>query len=161
MKDLSIVPVAAEDQDWVKSILTQYWKSHLIASRGQLIDAAALPGFVAMAQTKRIGLITYQVVGRECEIVTLNSFREKCGVGSALIDAVRTVTVAAGCERLWLITTNDNVEAIRFYLLRGMRLVAIHRNALEESRKIKPSIPLRGAHGLPLLDELEFEITFK
>lgn len=161
MNEFSIKPVSAGDQEWVKATLNRHWESHLIASRGHLIDAAALPGFVASTQAERIGLVTYQVVDRECEIVTLNSFREKGGVGSALIDAVKTAAAAAGCERLWLITTNDNVEAIRFYLLRGMRLVAIYRNALEDSRKIKPSIPLRGAHGLPLLDELEFEIRLK
>ncbi len=161
MSDFSVVPIAVEDYDWVKSTLTQYWQSHLIAGRGRLIDAAALPGFVAVTQTERAGLVTFEVIGRECEIVSLNSFRESCVVGSALIAAVQAAATVAGCERLWLITTNDNVEAIRFYLKRGMRLLAIHRNALEESRKLKPSIPLTGAHGLPLLDELEFEIRLK
>jgi hypothetical protein len=38
-----------------------------------------------------------------------------------------------------------------------MRLVAIHRNALQESRKLKPEIPLTGVAGRPIDDEIEFE----
>jgi ribosomal protein S18 acetylase RimI-like enzyme len=158
MNEFSIEPISASDLEWMRATLTRHWESHLIASRGRLIDASALPGYVAVAQAERIGLVTYELIGRECEIVSLNSFRENCGVGSALIAAVQASATEAGCERLWLITTNDNVEAIRFYLKRGMRLAAVHRDALEESRKLKPSIPLIGDHGLPLLDELEFEI---
>jgi RimJ/RimL family protein N-acetyltransferase len=62
-----------------------------------------------------------------------------------------------GCYRLWLITTNDNEPAIQFYQRRGMTLVAIHHNALSESRKLKPEIPLIGLGGQPLRDEIEFE----
>ena len=63
-----------------------------------------------------------------------------------------------GCSRTWLITSNDNVNAIRFYQRRGMRLVAVHRGAIDEARQLKPSIPLVGKHGIPIHDELEFEL---
>jgi hypothetical protein len=62
----------------------------------------------------------------------------------------------ANCKRL--ITTNDNLNALRFYQKRGLALVAVHRNALEESRRIKPEIPLIGSDGIPLRDEIELEI---
>ncbi|MEW5718069.1 MAG: GNAT family N-acetyltransferase, partial [Chloroflexota bacterium] len=80
------------------------------------------------------------------------------GIGSALIDAVKLRARQAGCKRLWLITTNDNLTALRFYQKRGFTLAALHRNALEESRKIKPEIPLVGEHGIPLRDEIELEM---
>jgi hypothetical protein len=57
-----------------------------------------------------------------------------------------------------LITTNDNLHALGFYQKRGFRLVAVHSNALAASRKIKPSIPDFGMHGIPLRDEIELEI---
>ena len=77
---------------------------------------------------------------------------------SAEIEAVKEVACKAGCRRLWLITTNDNLNALRFYQKRGFALVAVHRNALEISRKFKPEIPLIGADGIPLRDEIELEM---
>jgi hypothetical protein len=38
-----------------------------------------------------------------------------------------------------------------------MRLVAVHRGGVDEARRLKPSIPLIGEHGIPIHDELEFE----
>jgi hypothetical protein len=54
-----------------------------------------------------------------------------------------------------LITTNDNLEALRFYQRRGMRLVAVHRGAVDAAREMKPSISEVGEYGIPLHDELE------
>jgi RimJ/RimL family protein N-acetyltransferase len=75
-----------------------------------------------------------------------------------LIDTAKQRARQAGCQRLWLITTNDNLTALRFYQKRGFTLAALHRNALKQSRKIKPEIPLVGNHGIPLRDEIELEM---
>ena len=61
---------------------------------------------------------------------------------------------------VWPIITNDNGPAIDFYQRRGMRLVAVHPNPLELSRRLKPEIPLTGLGGLPLRDELGFDYRF-
>ena len=65
----------------------------------------------------------------------------------------------AGCRRLWLITTNDNTPAINFYRHLGFSLVAIHEGAVNLSRRLKPEIPETGVGGVPIRDELEFEIS--
>jgi len=103
------------------------------------------------------GLATYRIEGGECELVSLDSLVERRGVGSALIAAVHEAALAAGCQRLWLITTNDNAAAQQFYERRGFRLVAIHKGAMAVSRRLKPCIPLVGLQGIPLEDELEYE----
>jgi ribosomal protein S18 acetylase RimI-like enzyme len=121
-------------------------------------DASALPGFVAVLDGEPAGLLTYAIEGVACEVVTLDAFRPGRGVGSALLAAATDLAGAAGLDRLWLITTNDNVEALRFYQRRGMRLVAVHAGAVEESRRLKPSIPMIGMHGIPIRDELELEV---
>jgi hypothetical protein len=90
--------------------------------------------------------------------VTLTCSEEGRGVGQALMNAVRDHAVAAGCGRLWLITTNDNVRAFRFYQLWGMDLCALHRNGVARARALKPSIPPNGRDGIPLEHELEFEL---
>ena len=66
---------------------------------------------------------------------------------------------ASGAHRLWLITTNDNVDALRFYQRRGYRLARVDAGAVDRSRAaLKPAIPEIGAHGIPLRDELELEL---
>jgi hypothetical protein len=50
------------------------------------------------------------------------------------------------------------MNALRFYQKRGFVLVAVHRNALEQSRKLKPEIPLIGDDEIPLRDEIELEM---
>ena len=127
-------------------------------TRGQVYDGPALPAFVAMRDGEPVGLATYRVDGDECELVSLDSLIEGVGIGSRLIEAVREKASAAGCRRLWLITTNDNMEAVRFYQKRGFVLAAVHANALETSRRLKPGIPLLGIDGIPLRDEIELEM---
>ncbi len=117
-----------------------------------------LPGFVALYKGEKVGLVTYNIVDESCEIVTLNSTHLSSGVGTALIEAVRDIAQKSGCKRLWLITTNDNMNALRFYQKRGFVLVAVHRNALEVSRKLKPEISMIGNDGIPLRDEIELEM---
>ncbi len=149
--------IGPEDSQWLAGILIEHWSAVVIARCGQLIDASLLPGFVAEAGGEPIGLLTYRIDGDQCEVVTLNSLQEGSGVGSALLERAVQAARRNGCTRLWLITTNDNLDAIRFYSRRGMRLVAVHLNALDESRKLKPTIPRFGHYDLPIQDELEFE----
>ena len=47
---------------------------------------------------------------------------------------------------------------MRFYQRRGLRIAAIHRDAIAESRKLKPEIALVGIGGRPIEDEIEFEL---
>jgi len=146
------------DSSWIVDLLINRWGSTKIVTRGVLHDADRLPAFVTVADDERVGLATYRIYGNQCEMISLDSLRESIGVGSALIEAVKDAARKAGCSRLWLITTNDNLHAIRFYQRRGFALVAVHDNAVEESRKLKPGIPLFGIDGLPIRDEIEFEI---
>jgi ribosomal protein S18 acetylase RimI-like enzyme len=155
---MEIRPLAAADRSWLDEIVVERWGAPEVVSRGRVHRPAELPGFVAHAYADFFGLVTYEVRGRECEIVTIDSFVEDQGVGSALLAAATDAARAAGCRRLWLITTNDNLRALGFYQKRGFALAALHRGALEESRRLKPSIPLTGLDGIPLRDELELEL---
>jgi ribosomal protein S18 acetylase RimI-like enzyme len=76
------------------------------------------------------------------------------GVGSALIEAV-TASSRVGFEAIRLSTTNDNVDALRFYQRRGFRLTALRPGAVDESRRLKPTISMNGQHGIPIHDELD------
>ncbi len=105
-----------------------------------------------------MGLITYRFHEDQCEVISLNSLKESIGIGTALLDAVKDSVAKAGCKRHWLITTNDNLAAIRFYQRRGWELVAVHRGAIAESRRLKPIIPEIGIDSIPIRDEIELEL---
>jgi GNAT superfamily N-acetyltransferase len=80
------------------------------------------------------------------------------GTGSALVEAVSAVALEAGSRLLWVLTTNDNVDALWFYQRRGFRIRSIRPGAVDEARRsIKPEIPAIGDHGIPLHDEIELE----
>lgn len=153
-----IRPVERGDRRWVSRLLRDAFGDVTVARKGVLIDASALPGFVAVAGGRPVGLAAYDMAGGECEVVAIISVREGWGVGRALMDAVRDRAAAAGNRRLWLVTTNDNTRALRFYQIWGMDLCAFHRHGARRSRNAKPLLPQRGADGIPLDHELELEL---
>ena len=133
--------------------VAERWASPTVVAHGVVYEPSSLPGLVAEDDGRVVGLLTYSVENDECEIVTIDAFDEGRGVGTALIDSVKSL----GHERLWLMTTNDNSRAHRFYERVGFRLVGVHQNAVERSRELKPEIPLVSADGTPIRDELEYE----
>jgi ribosomal protein S18 acetylase RimI-like enzyme len=151
-------PICDDDRRWKGETLRRVWGSTEVARRDQLIDALPLDGFVAVDGDARVGLLTYAERADELEVVTLHAEVEKAGAGTALMDAARARALEMGARRMWLITTNDNVRAFRFYRRWGMELVRIHRDGVERSRALKPSIPTRGFGGVPIRHELEFEL---
>ena len=155
---ISIDPIKAEDREWVLEVI-RGWGADFIVSRGRRIFAAELEGFIARDDDgERVGLVTYEVLDNECEIVTLDAFTKFTGIGTKLVGAVIDRFKGMDVKCLWLITTNDNLDAIRFYQKRGFTIAAVHVNAIENSRRLKPSIPVIGCYGIPIRDEIEFEM---
>jgi len=159
MDPLHIRPLNKDDKKWIVSLIKEWWAGPIIVTRGKVHQADELPGFIAVYAGKRSGLITYEIIEDRCEIVTMNSLVEGKGAGSALIDAVKDAANKAGCKRLWLITSNDNTRAIRFWQKRGFRLAAIYPGAIDRLRKLKPEIPPTGNDGIPIRDEIELELA--
>jgi ribosomal protein S18 acetylase RimI-like enzyme len=145
--------VRNDEREWLGELIRERWGADVVVGHGVVHRPAGLAGLVAEEDGKRIGLITYHVDRDACEIVTIDALEEGRGVGTALVDAV----TALGHARVWLITTNDNVRAQRFYERRGFRLVARHEGAVGRSRKLKPEIPELADDGTPIRDELEYE----
>lgn len=155
---MNIRPLTAADRAWLEEFVPERWGAPTVVGHGRVFRVAELPGFVALEEDEPVGLVTYSIEGEACELVTIDSLREGLGIGSSLLEAVERSARDAGCRRLWLITTNDNLRMLRFAQRRGFSLVALHPNALEESRRLKPEIPLLGLHGIPMRDELELEL---
>ena len=150
--------ITPDDAAWIGAFIREQWHADIVVAHGTAYEPVRLPGFVADYAGEHVGLLTYLVEGDACEVVSINSTRPGLGIGKALIDAIRNEASGLNCRRLWLITTNDNLDALRFYQRCGFQIVAVHPNALDRSRELKPMIPLVGAYGIPLRDELELEM---
>jgi N-acetylglutamate synthase-like GNAT family acetyltransferase len=154
-----IQAISLEDSEQVRTLLCQRWGDSEIISRGKVLDTSILPGFIAKdSEGKVLGIVTLNFENDSCEIVTLDTFEKRQGFGRALFEATLESARAQRISRLWLITTNDNVNAIGFYQKVGMRMIAIHLDAVTDARKLKPEIPLVAYNGIPIRDEIEFEI---
>lgn len=141
------------------AILKEHWGSSKIAICGALVAADELPGLVAFDGKNAVGLMTYRFAENSLEIVTLNALVPQNGIGKALIAKIKKVAENKDLQRIHLITTNDNLDALRFYQKNGFVLVGVKRDAVSISRLIKPSIPLIGNYDIPIRDEIELEFN--
>jgi ribosomal protein S18 acetylase RimI-like enzyme len=152
--DLTVRPAAAADREAIVALLTEEWGATLVIAHGARYDAAELPALVAERDGRIAGLLTYTIGPDGLEVVSINAVVPRSGAGSALLAAA--AELAPG--RLWLVTTNDNLDALRFYQRRGLRIVGVGVGAVDAARSVKPSIPLVGDHGIELHDELILEL---
>ena len=139
--------------------MTRHWGAPQMAGHDRLYDISVLPGFIAERDGEWLGTIAYEIDVTALEIVWIGSLSGQRGVGSALIAACAAVARDRDLHRIWLITTNDNLDALRFYQRRGFRIVAVGRDAATRAREqLKPEIPVVGSYGIPIRDEIHLEL---
>lgn len=156
-EELSVVEATEADRPWVHRLLEKQW-GPVVISRGRVYQPDRLGALVATRGDERVGLLTYRLEAGALEVLTLDAVEPGRGAGTALLHAAAETGRRAGARRLWLITSNDNLDALLFYLRSGLRLVSVHLDAVEQSRRLKPSIPVVGDYGIPVRDELELEL---
>jgi GNAT superfamily N-acetyltransferase len=157
---VTVRPRQAADQAVARTFLARH-NSLRVARLGELVHPLDHPAVIAQtAGGQLLGMLSY-LPGhhwQQCEILTLHASQQRRGAGTALIEAAGQLARRQSCSRLWVMTTNDNVDALRFYQRRGFCLVRVHRGAVDRSRAhLKPEIPSAGAYGIPLRDEIELE----
>ena len=136
-------------------LMVELWGSELQVVHQSVYRPAELPGLIAERAGRVVGLLTYQVSDEMLEVVTLNAIERRTGVGTVLMEAVAANARQLRCHEIRLTTTNDNLDAIRFYQRRGLRLVALRPSAVDRARLEKPEIPRVGDYGIPLRDEID------
>jgi glyoxylase-like metal-dependent hydrolase (beta-lactamase superfamily II) len=157
--DFTLRPLTPADRPWVAAFLAQEWGDEITVVRGTAYHPAEMAGFIALRNETPIGLVTYHRLDDHVgEIMTLNSLESGKGVGRALVDTAVNALAAQGVSRVVVVTTNDNLNALRFYQHYGFVLSILRANALATSRLVKPQIPLTGDGGLPLRDEIELSL---
>ncbi|KRQ87374.1 GTP pyrophosphokinase [Caloramator mitchellensis] len=159
-KIVQIKEASEEDKNFLKEIIKDNWGSEIIVSKGKAYNVLNLPVIIAKVGEKIQGFAAYSIENKECELVLLESVEQSKGIGGMLIEKIIQISKENNCRRLFLITTNDNIEAIKFYQKNGFKLSSVYKGAVNEARKIKPQIPLLGNYDIPIEDEIEFELIF-
>lgn len=159
MFNFKLKKIDKKDKDLILEFLKNRWGSEKIVYNKKVFLPHKLPGFIVEDNQKLVGLITYKKYKDFLWIITLDSLIEKKGIGTALINAVKKEAKNLGIKKIKLRTTNDNLNALRFYQKRGFRLSKIYKEAVTRSRAVKPEIPLTGENGIPLADEIELEMS--
>ncbi len=152
-----VEPIHDPDRPEVAAFIAKRWGSPRIITRARAHDASELPGFLLHEDGAVVGAITLSVQGPECEVVTIDSAVEGRGIGSAMLVRAEEWAAEHGCDRMWLVTTNDNLRALYFYQRQGYRIMAVHRDAVTRTRELKPETPEFAANGIRICDELELE----
>jgi GNAT superfamily N-acetyltransferase len=148
-----------KDQPWIEKILDERWGGEgRVVVHDEIFDVRLLPALIGGEQE---GLATYEIRRTDdivfAELVTLDAVTAKQGVGTALIEALISRLRVEGVSVLRVTTTNDNLDALRFYQRRGFRITAVRPGAVDKARRVKPSISEIGEYGIPIRDEIELE----
>lgn len=154
---MNVVAINELSKEKVIEFFKEHWGSPQMVISTGIYDCSTLDGFAVLKEDKIIGLITYDIQNGECEIISLDSVEEGKGIGSALVQEVELLALKENCKVIKLVTTNDNLLALKFYQKRGFILSQIFNNAVEKARKLKPEIPLIGNDGIPIRDEIELK----
>lgn len=154
---VEISELPQEDRHWVRERLGDAFGSPRVVSCGVLYQADELPGLVARFEGQIAGFLTFDIRQDAMEVVALVPSVKGAGIAEALLDAAADRAQKLGCRRLWLVTTNDNTPAQRFYEQWGLKCVEVRKGAIEAARTIKPEIPRHGVGGVPIEDEWIYE----
>ena len=150
-------PLATRDLAVVEELLDAQVGGRQQARLGELVDVLEGGGIVAVVADRVVGVVT-EDLGHdttELRVLAVAGPHQGTGLGGRLVDAVADQATSRGSRLLWLVTTNDNLDALRLYQRHGFRLAELRPDAVAESRqRLKPAIPRTGQHGIPLRDEL-------
>ncbi len=157
--DAEVRPAAEADPVQLLRYIVGTWHAESVVAHGERMYPAQHAGFIAGSGDRIVGHVSYRIDGDGCEITSISADPQGAGTGTRLLRAVIETASAAHCHRVWLTTTNDNLDALRFYQRRGFRLAALRPGAVERARmELKPEIPEVGSFGIRMRDELDLEL---
>ena len=147
--------LAPNEQSQAVALLDAELGGRLQARLDEVHDVLSMPAIGAAAHERLVGIACsrWSGIGSSSPrwpslvltgwAVSAASWSKPCRAG-----------IAQGASELWLVTTNDNLDALRLYQRHGFHLDRVHPGAVDRARRQKPSIPALGEFGIPLRDEL-------
>jgi GNAT superfamily N-acetyltransferase len=158
MNDITLRLTTPDDTKLITQLMDKYWGGEPLVIRARNYYPSKLNGLIATRGSDIAGFLFFGIQKNSCEIVVFEVFDKFIGLGTLMLNRLINLVKKKGCERIFLMTSNDNLDALRFYQRRGFHICGIHLDSVKESRKMKPAIPLNGEYGIPLRDEIDLEM---
>jgi crotonobetainyl-CoA:carnitine CoA-transferase CaiB-like acyl-CoA transferase len=155
--DVTVKRLESTDEPAAGALVDAELGGRTQARLDEVHDVLDLPGFGAWRNGRLVGVATYSA--SELAAIAVTSDQHGTGVGGALVEAVIAAMRDEGCDEVWLVTTNDNLDAIRLYQRHGFRFAELHAGGVDRARALKPEIPAIGQNGIEMHDELVFKRT--
>ncbi|MFO1259104.1 MAG: GNAT family N-acetyltransferase [Gammaproteobacteria bacterium] len=157
-EEIKIRSLTQDDALWLKNVIDNDWGGNPLVVRTVSYYPHKMAGLVAFQGAKRIGVLSYEIRKEICEIIVFEVFDKFQGIGTQMLDSLKEIVKKEGCKQIYLMTTNDNLDALRFYQKRGFIISGIHIDSVKKSREIKPTIGLTGDYGIPVRDEIDLTL---
>ena len=157
-KNVTLREITKDDSSLIKELIDTHWGGEPLIIRGKEYFPSRLGGIIALRGEQVVGFLIYDIQNNVCEIVVFEVFEKFKGIGTSILAKLKEIAKSKNCNTLYVMTTNDNLDALRFYQRRGFRICGINLNSMEISRKMKPSIPEIGDYGIPIRDEIDLEL---
>lgn len=143
------------DQEYIRKYWESTWGLPVVSTR-RSYNPEDVQGLVYRDEWGEAqGLITWHIEGDSAELVTVDAYQQGRHIGGRLLTAAEAELLKRGGRHLMIVTTNDNLRAIGFYVRHGYRITKLDLDGVERVRKLKPDVPRTGHDGLPLRDMLE------
>lgn len=125
--DSQVSPPHGDAEEILQSTIWQAeWGGNIMDSRGHMHQVTELKPPVSRVGGDHMAAATYRPDDKAgCELMSINATRPGGGIGSKLLATIDGEAREAGCRRLWLITSNDTLDALRFYQRQGYRITAM------------------------------------
>lgn len=154
---LKIRSATPADNSWLEELMIKDWGGLPLVIRGKKYYPSQLDGIIAENENVIAGFLFYEIRNQDCEIIVFEVFDKFKGTGTILLDKLKDIARHKKCSRIYLMTTNDNLDALRFYQKRNFHICGIHIDSVRISRKIKPTIGMTGDYEIPVRDEIDLE----
>jgi GNAT superfamily N-acetyltransferase len=161
MKEITIRLTTANDANKIMELMNKHWGGEPLVIRAKNYYPSKLEGILAIQENEIIGFLFFDYQANSCEIVVFEVFRKLQGIGTKILNKLKAIATKKNCNRVYLMTSNDNLDALRFYQRQGFYICAIHIDSVKNSRKMKPGIPMIGEYGIPLRDEIDLELLLE
>jgi GNAT superfamily N-acetyltransferase len=145
------------DQEYIR----RYWAAHWglpVVSIDRVYQPEDVSGLVWRDEWGEAqGLITWAIDGDSAEIVSVDAFQQGRHIGGRLLDGAEAELRRRKVRRATIVTTNDNLRALAFYVRRGYRIVRVALDDMDRVRELKPGVPKLGNDNIPLRDMIQLE----
>ena len=106
-RNMQVRDAVEADRPWIRAAVSKDWATPMVVSRGRLHEPDHLSGLVAEDGGKAVGLLTSRIEGPELEVVTLQAFRRRQGVGRRLLEEAKGI---AGYDAPVICTPEELLE---------------------------------------------------